>query len=90
MSLLGLDIGTTGVKAIAFSREGEVLSHAHCINRVKKHRIMERITRKLDGTEFDFFLNPATKFHRSNNTFNRNNISRLPHVYVVFSGNAQY
>ena len=29
MSLLGLDIGTTGVKATAFSSEGEVLSHAY-------------------------------------------------------------
>ena len=29
MSLLGLDIGTTGVKAIAFSTEGEILAQAY-------------------------------------------------------------
>lgn len=29
MSLLGLDIGTTGVKAIAFSIEGEILAAAY-------------------------------------------------------------
>ena len=29
MSILGLDVGTTGCKAIAFSDQGEVLSHAY-------------------------------------------------------------
>ena len=29
MSLLGLDIGTTGVKAIAFSADGKVLAQAY-------------------------------------------------------------
>ena len=29
MSLLGIDIGTTGTKAIIFSEEGKILSHAY-------------------------------------------------------------
>ena len=29
MSLLGLDVGTTGVKAIAFSNEGQILAQAY-------------------------------------------------------------
>jgi len=29
MSILGIDIGTTGTKAIAFSEEGKILKSAH-------------------------------------------------------------
>ena len=29
MSLVGLDVGTTGCKAIAFSRDGQILAHAY-------------------------------------------------------------
>ena len=31
-------------------------------------------------------LNPTTKFHCFNHTFNSNNIGRLSHIYIIFLG----
>ncbi|GAH99738.1 unnamed protein product [marine sediment metagenome] len=53
MSLLGIDIGTTGVKAIAFNEEGKVLASAY-----QKY---ELIYPKPHFVEFDTANNPSLK-----------------------------